>query len=187
MTEQPATKISRSIGGPAAIVTVDNFRDLADPVIENSFRMLLKTIDADAAAIWLVNTSDRGQVLTIAYNVGGRGAEIEKKVSQPLDSGLVSKAFRESATICHDGFFSHKEQSSNVDTELHQLTAHQIAAPFKIAGTLIGAATVVQVQDAKSSSRIHWGFEKPAIELFENWVAVTGRLFELNLRRAADA
>ncbi len=167
-------------------VTVEGFRELADPVIEQSFKTLLDQINADAAAVWLKDGAAGSEVLTIAYNIGGRGSELENQVSQSLDSGLVSKAFRESSTICHEGLFCHQEQSHEVDRQLHQLTAHQIAAPFSIAGNQVGAVTAVQIQDERSGNRTEWGFEHADVSAFENWVAIMERLFELNLRRQAN-
>jgi hypothetical protein len=171
----------------ASDITVGNIRELADDVIENSFLSLLDHINANAAAIWLRTRDSEEEFLTIAYNVGGRGAEIEGQVRQTLDAGLVSKAYQEAKTICHQGIFSHKEQSMDVDRELHQVTAHQIAAPFYILGTRAGAITAIQTLGGNIGPGAKWGFNDPAVGHFENWVKVMQRLFELNLRRAADS
>ena len=167
---------------PSQALSLDNIRTVADEVIESGFENLLKFIHCDSAAIWLKNPAE--DKLTIAFNVGGRGKELEGQVSQSLDSGLVSKAYREQQMICHQGIFNHKEQSSQIDMELGQMTAHQIAAPFKLFGQLVGAVTAVQIISSEKPRTSGWGFDDEMCHRFTNWVQVAERLFELNLLKA---
>jgi hypothetical protein len=162
----------------------DQFQSLTDAVIERHLTDMLKTLEAHAVAIWVKTVGPDGDQLTIAYNVGQRGSEIEGKISQPLDEGLVSKAYRENTTICHQGIFRHREQSLSVDLQLGQLTAHQIAAPFMFFDRAIGAITVIQTLDAGLAEHSHWGFDNDKIKLFEGEVAVVQRLFELNFLKS---
>jgi hypothetical protein len=115
--------------------------------------------------------------------VGERGHEVEGLVSTPTDKGLVSKAFKELKTICHQGIFKHKEQSTEIDMELGQVTAHQIAAPFHLFNRPIGAITVIQTLATGIEQHSEWGFDNGDIQHFETGVAIIERLFELNIIR----
>ena len=184
MNNQSIQSIQSTIASFSTIVSDELIHELADPTIERCFLNLLDHIQAHAAAIWLKQPGDKGDVLSIAYNVGGRGSAVEGTVRQPLDRGLVSKAFRERKTICHQGIFKHKEQSIDVDLKLGQMTAHQIAAPFDLFGAPIGAFTAIQTLDAGIKPDSEWGFETTDIEHFETWVEMIQRLFELNYLRS---
>lgn len=164
-------------------VSVSKLSDLADEKIRMSFEDLLHHVNADAGAIWLVGSD--GEQLTIAVNVGARGSSIEGNVSQNLDSGLVSKAFREKAIVCDEGTFRHEEQSLDVDMELGQLTAYQIASPFSMFEQTIGAVTVIQLTTAENTSRREWGFDDEASESVSRWVSVAERLFEYEALKQA--
>jgi hypothetical protein len=184
MNNQSKQSIQSTIASFSTIATDELIHELADPTIERCFSNLLDHIHADAAAIWLKQSSDDGDVLTIAYNVGGRGSDIEGVVRQPLDRGLVSKAFRERKTICHQGIFKHKEQSAEVDLKLGQFTAHQIAVPFDLFGKPLGALTAIQTLDAGIKHDSDWGFKAEDIKHFETWLEIIQRLFELNYLRS---
>ena len=165
-------------------IRYEQIRALADDVIELYLTNLLKTLEAHAVAIWLKTVGPEGDRLTIAYNVGQRGTEVEGKINQALDQGLVSKAFREGMAICHQGIFKHREQSLAVDRQLGQITAHQIAVPFRFFDRTIGAMTVIQTLDAGIADHLQWGFDKDEIKLFEGEVVVVQRLFELNFLKS---
>ena len=156
---------------------------LADQVIESSILNLQKLINGHAIAIWLPETRDGEEVLTIALNVGERGHEIEGEISQTLEHGLVSKSFLEKETICHQGFFKHREQSVRVDQELGQVTAHQIATPFSLFGQTVGACTVIQTLASGLEQQSDWGFDENDVTLFRNGMESIERLFELNIIR----
>lgn len=156
---------------------------LADDVIKGSILNLIQLVNGHAIAIWLPERQGDADVLTIAYNVGGRGHDIEGEISQSLDKGLVSKAYLENETICHQGFFKHREQSSAVDKELGQVTAHQIATPFKLFGKTVGAATVVQTLASGIEQQSEWGFDENDVTLYRNGIETIERLFELNVIR----
>lgn len=159
------------------------FQSLADDVIKNSILNLSQLINGHAIAIWLPEKKDSEEVLTIAYNVGARGHEIEGVVSQPLDEGLVSKAFKDNDFVCHQGFFKHREQSADVDKELGQVTAHQIAAPFQLFGKTVGAITIIQTLASGIEQQSEWGFDENDVEMFKSGVQNIERLFELNIIR----
>lgn len=162
---------------------VKTLQALSDNVIEGSVSNLKQLINGHAVAIWLPENRNGEDVLTIAYNVGERGHMIEGTISQPLGSGLVCKAFRENQTICHQGFFKHREQSLGVDQELGQVTAHQIATPFELFGKTVGAATIIQTLASGIVQHSEWGFDESDVELFESGVETIQRLFELNIIR----
>lgn len=157
--------------------------ELADQVIKGSILNLIQLINGHAIAIWLPENRDGEDVLTIALNVGERGHEIEGEISQSMDKGLVSKAYRENETICHQGFFKHREQSSAVDQELGQVTAHQIATPFKLFDKIVGAVTVVQTLASGIEQQSEWGFDENDVALFRTGIETIERLFELNVIR----
>ncbi len=158
-----------------------DIRAYVDQRIDEGFTELLGQVDGHAAAVW-IKPVDR-DVLTIAYNVGERGAEIEGKIEQSLDTGLVSKSFNEAQTICHQGFFPHREQSDKADRALDQITAHQIASPFTLFGKKCGAVTVIQSQASQVARHTKWGFEEDDIQRVEAWTAILGRLIEYNFLR----
>ena len=155
----------------------------SDDVIDNCIKNLIDHVNGHAVAVWLEEQKEGSDVLTIAYNVGEKGDEVEGVISQSLEDGLVSKAYKEKETICHQGFFKHKEQSMKVDQKLGQITAHQIAAPFQLFGKTIGAITVIQTLAAGFEQHSDWGFDRTDIEHFESTVEVIQRLFELNIIR----
>ena len=162
-------------------LTLENLNSLTDSVVEGCLESLNELVNGHAAAIWIREDKGGEQVLTIACNVGGKGDEVEGVVSQSLDSGLVSKAFNDGETICHQGFFKHKEQSTEVDKELGQMTAHQIAAPFELFGKAIGAVTVIQTLAAGVEKQSEWGFDKSDVESFNVQLRIIERLLELNV------
>ena len=165
-------------------VNIEGFRSLADRVIENAISNLIDLVNGHAVAVWLPEIKDDEEVLTIAYNVGEKGPEVEGVISQSLDKGLVSKSFKEKETVCHQGFFKHRDQSSSVDKELGQITAHQIASPFQLFGETIGAITVIQTLGAGVEQHDDWGFNDEDVRHFDKSVQIVQRLFELNLIRS---
>lgn len=159
-------------------VSLESVRQLADSVIKESFEDLVARVGADAGAIWIVDPEQSSEI-TIAVNVGARGSEVEGEVSQNLDSGLVSKAYKQEQLISDEGVIPHAEKSFDVDQKLAQMTLHQIASPFKMFGKTIGAVTVVQFVTATSGAeKKDWGLREDATESFRRWVAVAERLFE---------
>ena len=169
-----------------AKINIDNLKSLTDDVIEKSILNTIDQVNGHAVAIWLPDEKDGQDVLTIAYNVGDKGPEVEGVISQKLDEGLVSKSFKNNETVCHQGFFKHREQSSSVDKKLGQITAHQIASPFRLFGKTIGAITVIQTLAAGVEQHSDWGFNNTDIQHFESSVQITQRLFELNVIRKMD-
>ena len=180
------TALDRASQSSAASLTTDTFRSLTDAVIENTFSNLNQLINGHATAVWLPEQRESETVLTIAYNVGARGHEIEGVISQSLDKGLVSKSYQEGETICHQGFFKHREQSSTVDQELGQITAHQIAAPFALFGQTIGAITIIQTLASGLEQQSEWGFDEDDVSMFQSGVEAIQRLFELNVIRGLE-
>ena len=176
-------KISEASNQFVKAITVDNFKELSDKVIENCVDNLIVGVNGHAVAFWLPEQKAGEDVLTIAYNVGDKGPDVEGVISQPLDKGLVSKSFTEKTTVCHQGFFKHRDQSSSVDKELGQITAHQIASPFQLFGETVGAITVIQTIRAGLEQNSEWGFDDNDVQHFEEDVQVVQRLFELNVIR----
>ena len=158
-------------------ISIDQVSALADLVIKDSFEDLLAQLNADAGAIWVVGT-DSDDEITIAVNVGLRGNAVEGNVTQKLDRGLVSKAYREGQIIGDEGILPHAEKSIDVDSKLGQMTVHQIAGPFQMFGKTIGAVTVVQTVTGSSARKKQWGFSENAEQFFRRWVEVVQRLFE---------
>jgi len=171
---------AESFVGRLEIVTLQS---LADPVIEAAISNLNQLIDGHAIAIWLPENRAGEAVLTIAYNVGERGHEIEGVVSQSLGKGLVSKAYRDHETICHQGFFKHRDQSIDVDQKLGQVTAHQIATPFQLFDRTVGAATIIQTLASGIEKHSEWGFDERDVDRFQAGIETIQRLFELNIIR----
>lgn len=162
---------------------VDQFCNWADSLVRRAFENLLSQIQAHAGAFWIPVEYEGKPCLVIAVNVGDRGSEIEGTVFQSLDSGLVSKAYRDAEVVCHQGIFKHSQQSAEVDKELAQLTAHQIAAPFFLFGHKVGAVTAIQSMAGGIAHRTKWGFDQDAIDQFKIWVEISQRLFEYNVLR----
>lgn len=165
---------------------INLFRGLADAQTRKSFGFVLGQIQAHAGAFWLVSEQDGQRGLTISVNEGDRGPEIEGKVFQPIDKGLVCEAFSKNETVCHQGVFRHDKQSDDIDKELGQVTAHQIAVPFSMFGKAIGAVTAIQSLASGISHHTQWGFDQDAIDTFENFVRLSERLFEYNLIRGIE-
>lgn len=179
--------IESAVGVFFANLNLDSFQSLTDDVIDRSIANLIDLVNGHAIAIWLYEQKQGTDVLTIAYNVGERGHDVEGFVSTPTDTGLVSKAFKELKTICHQGIFKHKEQSTEIDMELGQVTAHQIASPFRLFDKTIGAITVIQTLATGIEQHSEWGFDKDDILHFETGVAIIQRLFEWNVVRRFTA
>jgi len=158
-------------------VSVERINALADSVIKNSLEELLVRMNADAGAVWVVE-GDSAEEITIAVNVGLRGEAVEGTISQNLDRGLVSKAYREGQIIGDEGVLPHADKSIEVDAKLGQMTIHQVVGPFQMFGKRIGAATVVQAVTGENAGRKQWGFNENAVESFGRWVEVAQRLFE---------
>jgi hypothetical protein len=177
------TSIETAANSFLSDLQTSSLKSYSDDVIDNCIRNLIDQVNGHAVAIWLEEQKEEGDVLTIAYNVGDKGHEVEGVISQSLESGLVSKAYKQNETICHQGFFKHKEQSTKVDQKLGQITAHQIAAPFQLFGKTIGAITVIQTLAAGFEQHSNWGFDQADINHFEASVEVIQRLFELNIIR----
>ena len=159
MEPTKANAISAAATRFVVTLTVANFKTLSDQVVENCIGHLIDGVNGHAVAIWLPEEKDGDEVLTIAYNVGEKGPEVEGVISQPLEKGLVSKSFKEKQTVCHQGFFKHKEQSNTVDKELGQITAHQIAAPFQLFRKTVGAITVIQTLGAGGRATFGLGIQ----------------------------
>ena len=156
-----------------------SLKRLVDENLDRCFQSFLTRTDSHAGAVWIVNPATNK--LVIAYNVGGQGQEIEGQIEQPLETGLVSKAFKENQTICHQGIFAHREQSAKVDEALLQVTAHQIATPFCMFGRTVGVLTAIQTLDAGVRLKTEWGFDETDIEQIEVASWVLGRLMEYNV------
>ncbi len=160
-----------------------SLKQLVDENLDRCFQSFLTRTDSHAGAIWIVNPTTNK--LVIAYNVGGQGHAIEGQIEQSLESGLVSKSFKEEQTICHQGMFAHREQSAKVDEVLLQVTAHQIATPFRMFGRTVGVLTAIQTLDAGVRLKTEWGFDETDIEQIEVASWVIGRLLEYNTIMAA--
>lgn len=157
-------------------ISVERVSALADSVIKSSFEDLLNRLNADAGAVWIV--AEGSDEITIAVNVGLRGDTVEGQVSQNLERGMVSKAFRDGQIISDEGLLPHSEKSIDVDCELGQMTVHQVAAPFRLFDKRIGAVTIVQTVTNANTNRKQWGFSENAVESFGRWIEVGQRLFE---------
>ncbi|MEM7452991.1 MAG: hypothetical protein AAF456_01425 [Planctomycetota bacterium] len=178
-------KIQSQIDSIFDSLSVDSFGSLADSTIRDSFDDLLTRLNADAGALWIVE-HDKPDELTIAVNVGARGSTIEGNVSQGLDTGLVSRAYREKELVHDQGAFRHPEQSMDVDMQLGQFTAYQIACPFQMFDKTIGAVTVIQLSSAENATTREWGFQEEDVTSFTRWISVAQQLFEYARLRSED-
>lgn len=161
-------------------VSVETIGKVADEVFRHSLENLIRQTNADAGAVWV---ADQGKpdALTIAINVGDKGESIEGNVSQQLESGLVSRAFKESKFVHDNGVFRSADQSSDVDMQLGQFTTHQMASPFQMFGKTVGAVTAIQLTSVKKPTRREWGFDEDAVQAFHSWVSVAQRLAEYSI------
>ena len=122
-------------------------------------RRTVAKISAHEGSIWIVD-SDNEQ-LVICYNT----AELARHFSQPLSTGLVSKAYKEDRPVHHKGLKRYQGASSAIDDQHAQKTQHQISVPFYLAGKLCGALSAVQLSsDFHSLPRadVKWGFDDDA-------------------------
>jgi hypothetical protein len=163
-------------------VSVETVGKLADNVFRNSLEDLIRQTGADAGAVWIADEKTPDS-LTIAVNVGDKGESIEGNVSQQLESGLVSRAFKEDVFVHDQGVFRSPEQSMEVDLQLGQLTTHQMACPFKMFGKTVGALTVIQLTSLKGKPRREWGFDEAAVNAFQCWAPVAEKLAEYSVVR----
>ena len=170
-------KFQKEVDSFLQSVSVEAIGKIADQVFRKSFEELLCHCGADAGALWVVE-KDAPDSLTIAVNAGDKGETIEGKVSQQLDSGLVSRAFKESTFVHDDGLFRSKDQSMEVDMQLGQVTTQQMAIPFQMFGQTIGAITVIQLSSSNGVTRREWGFKDDSVQAFQNWLPVAQRLAE---------
>lgn len=165
-------------------ISVASLRALVDDVFRQSFKILLEQTGADAGALWVLESANPDN-LTIAVNVGDKGESIEGNVSQTLDSGLVSRAFKENVFVHDEGAFRSSDQSMDVDMQLGQYTTHQMASPFQVFGQPIGALTVIQLSSTKDAQGREWGFSDSASQAFQSWVPVAERLVEYSVVRSS--
>lgn len=123
---------------------------------------MLSEIDAHEASIWIID--DEKEQLVICYNT----EELARHFSQPLDTGFVSKAYREERPVHHKGIYRYHEGSGLIDSEHAQNTQHQISVPLYLFGKLCGSLSVVQLSsDFHSEPRedVPWGFKDEAVTL----------------------
>lgn len=107
------------------------------------FATLLRSVQADEGTLWVVNAEKNA--LVAAYNHGPRRAEFELKATQSLSEGVISVAFRKDEPVADTGMFQHPQHSIKVDVKLGQYTVHELAAPFRLFGELLGVASAVQL------------------------------------------
>lgn len=123
-------------------------------------RQMLDQIGAHEASIWMVDRQN-AQLVT-CYNT----EELERHIVQPLNSGLVCKAYNEEHSVHHKGVHRYQDSSGKVDEQLEQKTQHQISVPFYLCGQICGALSVVQLSsDFHSAPRaeVPWGFQGDTI------------------------
>ncbi len=154
-------------------------RPLVDEHAAGYFHEVLHCIHAHEGSIWV--RPPKADYLMIAYNDGPRPAELEGQVKMKVGEGLISKAYNEHITVCHQGMFRHKDQSEHVDKQLRQLTAHQIAAPFYFFGTCCGVLSAIQTYSGGVTAHTKWGFDRECIQQFTTCANVLRRLLEYQL------
>jgi len=158
----------------------DGFKSLMPPSAPMLFRRSLLEIGAHEGSIWIAIPAT-GQLVT-CYNTQETGWP----VVQALDSGLVSKAYKEERPIHHKGLHRYDDSSGDVDAYLEQRTQHQISVPFYLCGKLCGVLSVVQLSsDFHSEPRedVPWGFDDEAATLVAATATVIGEGIEANWRR----
>jgi len=158
-------------------------QSLADEFIREHLLFEMKRIGGDAAAMWVPDHRDGKDGLMIAVNVGSKGTSIEGVVFQPFGQGLLCAAYSENRIICHQGIFQHRQQSAQVDKQLHQVTAHQIACPLDLFDQRAGAATVIQ--SSGGEFRTKWGFDQNDIDSFVRAIKVCQRFLEYRCREGS--
>ncbi len=172
------------IAGRIDQMSLAQFRELRDDELDQCLVALLDRVNGHAAAIWFHETDGQTDMLTIAINVGEHGHEIEGQIHQPVGAGLVSKAFREGKIICHQGLFEHPEKSRDVDRQLRQVTAHQIAGPFRMFERTIGVVSAIQTLESGIQKHTdEWGFQDDDVQLFGVWTSILERLMEYRFLR----
>ena len=165
-------------------ISVGSFQQLADDNFRKSFDDLVRRNGADAGAIWIVE-HDNPQVLTIAVNVGEKGDSIEGEVQQVIETGLVSRAYKDKEFVHDQGAFRNAEQSDSVDRQLGQFTAHQMALPFNVFGNTVGAVTLIQLATPQNVAGREWGFNEAAENSFQCWTSIAQQLIEWAVVRDA--
>ena len=78
------TTINEAVVAAVSRLDLDALKSLADEVIDGSIENLNELVNGHATAIWMREVKDGDEVLTIAYNIGGKGEEVEGVVSQSL-------------------------------------------------------------------------------------------------------
>ncbi len=130
---------------------------------------------AHEGSIWIVDSEN--EQLVICYNT----QELQRHFTQPLSSGLVSKAYIDERPVHHKGIERYKDSSSAIDNDHGQRTQHQVSVPFYIAGKLCGAVSAVQLSsDFHSMPRadVQWGFDEDAVTLLAATATVLGEGIE---------
>lgn len=158
----------------------EGFKSLMPASAPMLFRRSLLEIGAHEGSIWIAIPAI-GQLVT-CYNTQETGWP----VAQTLESGLVSKAYKEERPIHQKGLHRYHESSGAVDAYLEQKTQHQISVPFYICGKLVGVLSVVQLSsDFHSEPRedVPWGFDDDAAILVAATATVLGEGIEAHWKR----
>ena len=119
-------------------------QDLHALVTEETRSILQKTIDsigADEGSLWWYDQSDES--LVVCINTGPMADELELKLSQTLDSGIVSMVFLSGEGVVANDVSSHPDHSKQIDLELSQCTQAMMVVPIYLWGDLRGVVSAV--------------------------------------------
>ncbi len=119
---------------------------------------------ADEASFWM-KAPDR-DALVMVLNGNPLAADMEMVAEQPLDTGLVSRVFRDGEPLIDPHSLPIRDHSKKIDIEFSQVTHYVAIVPVTVGGLRVGVVSAVKFPTDGDHIRkaSEWGFSKDALE-----------------------
>ena len=174
MTPQP-----NPFNGDIRHLTITELHSLGDDAVRSLLAEFVPLTHASEIAIW---AKDPGADQLVALlDTSGPGGGFELKVTQPLNSGIVSQVYHEQTNFLDQGLWRSKQRSPLVDQALHQLTQNEMCVPFRLAGHRLGVMSAVQLTDRKHQAPTRWGFDEHDLKILKLAAQAVGQAMERSL------
>jgi GAF domain-containing protein len=136
--------------------SIPGLHSLCDHEVRGLLAEFLPLLNASELALWVKDPD--GEQLVALLDTLGPGGPVELKLTQPLQSGIISQVYRDQEAFLDRGLWRSKAQSPLVDQALGQSTVHEMCVPFHLSGRLIGVLCAVQLSDGIHQAPARWGF-----------------------------
>lgn len=146
-------------------LTPAQWSGLCDQTVRGLLARFVHLAHAHEIALWVKDSE--AERLVAVLDTAGPGGRLEMKVSQPLNSGIVSQVFRDQTPFLERGLWRSKQRSPMVDEAIGQVTQNEICVPFVISGYRLGVLSAVQVTDDRHGEPDRWGFEEPDLQVLQ--------------------